>query len=97
MTVTVVVELPAQPDRTEEMTAFIGSVLPGTREFAGCRRVSLHANEEDPNQVVLLEEWDSRASHEQYLAWRTERGDFPKVIDMLAGPPSIRYFANLEL
>ncbi|MGH8990183.1 MAG: hypothetical protein ACRDZ7_01485 [Acidimicrobiia bacterium] len=30
------------------------------------------------------------------LAWRTERGDFAKVVSMLAGPPSIRYFDGVD-
>jgi quinol monooxygenase YgiN len=97
MTVVVVVELPAQPERTEEMTAFIGSIISGTREFAGCQAIGMFRNEDDPNEVVLIERWETRSAHEAYLAWRTERGDFPTVIEMLAGPPSIRYFDDLDV
>ncbi|MEW6471366.1 MAG: putative quinol monooxygenase [Actinomycetota bacterium] len=97
MAVMVIVELPAQPDRTEELKAFIRSIIDGTREFAGCRGLSMHENDDDPNEVMLVEQWESRGAHEKYVAWRTERGDFPTVIGMLAGPPSIRYFDSLDL
>jgi quinol monooxygenase YgiN len=97
MAVIVVAELPAQPDKTDELVEFIRSIIPGTREFDGFEGISMHRDADDPNHVALVEVWASRAHHEKYLAWRTERGDFGQVVAMLAGPPSIRYFDPIEI
>lgn len=97
MSVTVMVELPAQPDKADEMQSFIRAIVPDTRTFAGFEDFAMYRNQEDPQIVVLLEKWESRGNHEKYLAWRTERGDLEKIVGLLAGPPSIRYFEEVGL
>jgi quinol monooxygenase YgiN len=97
MSVTVMVELPAQPDKADEMQSFIRTIVADTRTFAGFEHVAMYRNLDDPHIVVLLETWASRGHHEKYLAWRTERGDLEKIVSLLAGAPSIRYFEDADL
>jgi quinol monooxygenase YgiN len=49
-------------------------------------------NQADPTGIVIVEQWDSRQQYENYLAWRTERGDMEVFGAMMAGPPNIRFF-----
>ena len=97
MSVIVVAELPAQPDQVDALIDFIRSIIPGTREFDGFEGISMHRNTDDSDQIALVEVWASRAHHEKYLSWRTERGDFGQVVAMLTGAPSIRYFDPIEI
>jgi quinol monooxygenase YgiN len=97
MSVLVVVDLPAQPGKAEEIESFINAIVPDTRTFDGFEGITLHRDQEDPNHLLLLERWDSRAHHEKYLAWRTDRGDLATIVGLLAGAPTIRYFNDVEV
>jgi quinol monooxygenase YgiN len=67
-------------------------MLPDTLTYDGCAGVTMYQNQDDSTTIVLLEPWASRAHHERYLAWRTERGELAALVAMLTGPPTIRYF-----
>lgn len=88
----VILELRAAPGRAEDIRAWLKGVLHETRSFEGC--VTLHAvqNQEDPDIIVLVEQWDTRQHYERYLAWRVARGDMARFSGMMAGPPIIRFF-----
>ncbi len=49
-------------------------------------------NQDDPDVLVAVEEWESKAHYEKYLAWRTETGVMDNLKELIAEPPSIRYF-----
>jgi len=97
MSVMVVVELPAQPDKAEDIVSFISAIVPDTRTFDGFEGITLHRSQDDPDHLLLLEAWESRAHHGKYLAWRTDRGDLATIVGMLAGSPTIRYFDDVKL
>ena len=65
---------------------------PRTRAFDGCQTLYCIQNQEDPEVVLIVEQWDSRQHYERYLAWRAERGDMEVFGAMMAGPPNIRFF-----
>jgi quinol monooxygenase YgiN len=95
MSVTVIIELPAQRDKLEALNDALTAMLPDTMTYDGCTGVTLHQNQDDSTTIVLLETWASRAHHEGYLAWRTERGEVAALVAMLTGPPLIRYFNSV--
>jgi len=45
---------------------------------------------------VLIESWDSREHYEKYFAWRQESGALAALGEMLAGPPNLRYFDEVD-
>ena len=92
-----ILELKIEPDKVEEYLAQFPSVLPDTRAFDGCEWISVHQNEDDPTDVVLLERWASKEHHEKYMAWRRDRGDLERLGQGLAGPPKTRYFKDLDV
>ena len=47
---------------------------------------------DDPSNIVIVENWETRGHYEAYLKWREERGDLDKLGTMLEGAPSIRFY-----
>ena len=92
MAVRVIVDVKAKPGTGGEVVAFFRSILPETRAYEGCTGVHTLQNHDDPDNVMLVEEWESHAQHKEYLAWQRERGTSSRLIEALAEQPSVRYF-----
>ena len=97
MAVLVLVEVNVKPESMNDMQTHFKETLPDTRAFDGCQGLALHSNSDDPNNLVVVSNWDSRDHHGRYLAWRTERGDFDQLGSILVGEPSIRYFDIVDV
>ncbi len=97
MSVLYILELTIQSDKVGEYLAQFPSILPDTRAFQGCEEITVHQNQDDPTDVVLLERWATKEDHQKYMAWRQERGDVERLGQGLAGPPKTRYFEDLNL
>ena len=70
-------------------------MFPDTRSYDGCIDVYATRNQDNPNHFLLVETWESRAKYENYLAWRTERGDMDNMAAVLDGEPSIRFLNRI--
>ena len=46
--------------------------------------------------MIAVEEWGTREDHQKYAAWRTETGAVDRIVSMLSGPLSIRYFDKTD-
>ena len=95
MSVLVTLDFNVKPGKVGELREWLRGELHHTRAFDGCNGITIHSDQDDPNHVVFVENWDSRQHYEKYLAWRTERGDLEKLVGWIAGEPSIRYFDNV--
>ena len=93
----VILELRTKEDCIDKAREWFKSVLPDTREFDGCTLIHLVKNQDDPQNLMIIENWDSRPQYEKYLAWRTERGDIDQLAEMMDGEPSIRFFDFLGI
>jgi quinol monooxygenase YgiN len=92
MTCQVVLELKMKPDCVDKAREWFRSILPDTRGYAGFATLSVTQNQDDPTELMIVEQWDSRAAYEKYLGWRTERGDMEAVAAMVAAEPKIRFY-----
>ncbi len=92
MAVTVLLELKAKAGTGGGLVEVFKQILPDTRKFDGNVSVTTYQNQDDPDTVVLVEEWESRPAYEKYLAWRTETGALDQLGSAIEGAPSIRYF-----
>ena len=92
MATTVILEVKAKPGTGNEVLAKFKEVLPDTRGYDGCISLDTLQNQEDPDTIMLVENWESKAHYDKYLAWRKETGAFDQLASALAGEPSIRYF-----
>lgn len=94
MSILVVLDCATDPAHTKDFTDFLRDELVHTRGFDGCNSITVHENQNDPNNLVLVQDWDSKDQYEKYIGWRTDRGDMVKLAGWMAGPPSTRYFDN---
>ena len=95
MSVDVILDLQVELENREELLSVFAAILPDTRAYQGCQSVVVTSNEDDLNNIVLLEKWDSRSDHESYMGWRTERGDIDKLVAQLSAPPAVKYLATI--
>ena len=92
MTTQVILEFRAKEGCADKVRDWLRSVLPDTRGFKGCVTLHVIRNQDEPAQFLIIEQWDTRADYEAYLAWRGERGDMEIFGAMMDGPPTIRFF-----
>jgi quinol monooxygenase YgiN len=91
MSVTVLATLKLKPGLVETVLSGLKEILPDTRAFSGCRSIKIAQDVDNPDTVILVEEWDARSDHEAYMAWRTETGTLASMADVLAEPPAFTY------
>ncbi len=65
--------------------------LADTRAFDGCISVETFVDADNPDTVMLVEDWDSKAQQETYLAWRIDNGMIDLLGPVLAEPLEMRY------
>ena len=92
MSVTIALEIQVQPGKADAVKEFLQKNLPDTRAYAGFESLTVHQNQDDPNSFVIWEQWATRPNYEAYLAWRDETGVLQGFVDMLAGPPSFKFY-----
>lgn len=92
MSVTVIVSGELQPGRFEEAVKLLRTELPATRAREGCESLTVHQDQDNPNQFMILATWATRPHHESYLAWRIETGVLNQLAEMLVGAPSFSYW-----
>jgi quinol monooxygenase YgiN len=88
-----VASIRTKPGRTDEIIDGLTDILPDTRAFAGCNRLDVVQDVDDPTRIALIEEWDSKEQFAAYRAWRAETGTgLARWADALAEPPAIRVY-----
>ena len=95
MTCTVVLEIKVKKENVDGMAEGFKGLFPDTRSYDGCIDLWASQNQDDPQNFIIVERWESREKYEKYFAWRTERGDIDNLGSMLEGEPSLRYFDAL--
>ncbi len=79
----------------DEFDALMRSILADTRAYDGCEGITVHRNLEESANIMLIEQWETRAHYDKYLAWREETGVLAKIVELLEGPPNIRFYSNV--
>lgn len=82
----VTVQFPCQPGKGKDMLEILSAALVETRAYDGCSSVEAFVNADDPDVVLLVEEWETRGHHERYMAWRVENGMAELLQPILKGP-----------
>ena len=70
---------------------FLRAELPATRAFEGCQSVETFVDADDPDTVILFEQWAAREDNELYLAWRYETKMMDAINPLLQAPPELHY------
>ncbi|TDF34923.1 hypothetical protein EYS14_21315 [Alteromonadaceae bacterium M269] len=92
MTIITKFELRPKDKTGNSLTEFLTQILPATREYEGCQGAQFGLSESENKSILLLEEWRTKETFEDYIQWRISTGDFEKLGMLLAEEPSISHF-----
>ena len=96
MALLAILETRARPEALDELAGVMQELVQDTRRFDGCLELTIYRGEDDPTFIVFVERWVSKDHHERYVSWRRERGDADAFTRLCIGPPTVRYFVELE-
>ena len=96
MSVQILVDATVKPESVNEFKSYFKEILPDTRVFKGCLGVQLHINQDEPTNMILVHEWETREDAEKFAAWRVETGRKARTDPMQAAPSNIRYFDKTD-
>jgi quinol monooxygenase YgiN len=97
MQATVILRVKTKPDNINEFKEFIAKCLPETRLCKGCINIDIYEECSQNGYFVFYENWDSFASYEAYLSYRTEQGVMDKLSAFLSAPPEIVYYNRVDI
>ncbi|RYF99229.1 MAG: antibiotic biosynthesis monooxygenase [Caulobacteraceae bacterium] len=80
--VTIIMTMDVKPEIVDGLAAGFPEMIKDTAQRPGFRNIKIVRN---GNKLNLIEEWDSEADYDAYIAWRTERGDMDAMGAMLNG------------
>lgn len=91
-TIIVTLELALKREVVAQFCEQIPLTLEGTKAFPGFVNINIRRHADDPNRVIFIEEWETRAAYEAYVAFRTEQGMIDQMAAMLTEPPRTEYW-----
>ena len=87
--VTVTVAWAIKPELADTFAESLRAMFPQTRLHQGFRNIRLLRSDADPNQFLLIEEWDETQNFHNYAQFRTETGDTAGLLAMTVSPPQM--------
>ena len=91
--VTVTVIWAIKPELADAFVETLRGMFPETRLHAGFRNIRLLRSDVDPNQFLLIEEWDEAQNFHDYAQFRTETGDTAGLLAMTVSQPQMGVWA----
>jgi quinol monooxygenase YgiN len=88
-------ELHAKPGRGSDVLALLLELSAESAGRPGCQHISIRRNQDDPDDVMGITQWEARQNWDHYLAWRTANGFTATFEQMLVQPMMIRYWDEI--
>jgi quinol monooxygenase YgiN len=70
----------------------LSRALPTTRNYQGCRYSNTYIQQDKPEEIVLIEGWDSRQAQQNYIQWCKETGALDELLVLLTKPPVVEFW-----
>ena len=80
--VTIIMTMDVKPEVVDALATGFPEMIKDTAKRPGFRNIRIVRN---GNKLNLIEEWDSEADYDAYIAWRTERGEMEALGSMVNG------------
>lgn len=80
-----------QPEAIDGFCGALPEMIKETAKRPGFRDICIVRHATEPT-VMFIETWDSEQAYQDYIAWRTERGDMDGMAAILAGPPQLDFW-----
>jgi quinol monooxygenase YgiN len=87
--VTVTVNWIIKPELVDTFIATLEKMFHQTRLQEGFRNIRLLRSDAALNHFILIEEWDAAQNFQDYVAWRTGRGEMEGFLAMVTAQPQI--------
>jgi quinol monooxygenase YgiN len=81
--VVVTMDVVLKPEHSARFAQMDPAGLEGTKNFPGCRGVQIVRHKDDANRFLFLERWENEQAYRDYIAWRTESGQFQSLQQMV--------------
>lgn len=99
MAVTVIADLTIKPDEVNWVIATLRRALPSTRMAEGCSHAELHQSQDEPNNLIIVQEFASREHYHAYMASVSDQED-PGVLARYGAsfqhPANVRFFDHIH-
>ena len=92
MSTIVIVEAKAKQGLVEDLLTTYSKFTPIARETEGNISLDLIRNQDDPDVIILYQEWESREYYEEYLARFEKLGKRTILQTLVEGDINIRFF-----
>ena len=92
--VTVTLRMYLKAEAVEGFCERLPAMLKETATRPGFREILVVRHESDPAQVMIIQHWESKEHHEQYMAWRASRGG-QLIAEMLARQSELDYWPRI--
>ena len=93
--VTITFSMKLKPEAAGAVKGGLPEMIKDTAKRPGFRRISIVESKDDPNEIMLIEVWESEKAYNDYIAWRTDRGDMDQVAGALSAPPVMRVWPKV--
>ncbi len=95
MSVTVIVSFQAKADKIDALLEFLTNLQPKVIE-AGCHRISVLQDQNQPLRVFEIEEWESTEAHQHMVKQAQESGAFDPFTELLDGSFEVYYLNTVH-
>ena len=95
MGINIIAEHRTKDGRSEELIALYRVLLPESFAHGGAEEICIRQNQDDPNDIISVQRWESREAYVAYFAWRTDKGVTAKIEEMLTKPVVVRFFNDV--
>jgi quinol monooxygenase YgiN len=88
----VITQFKTKPGLANELIALLEKYVPKSARSAGCLEICIQQNQDDPNDIISNQYWETRKHYEEYFAWRTDEGVGAELQSLCSEPTSARFF-----
>lgn len=81
-----------KPECADACVEMLRGMFPVTRQQKGFRSIRLLRGEENPDALILIQEWASSEDHRNYMQFRTETGEMATLMALTAASPQMNYW-----
>ena len=91
----VITQFRTKPGNADGLIALLKKYVPESASFAGCLEICIQQNQDDPNDIISNQYWETRKHYEDYFTWRTKEGVGAELQSLCSEPTSARFFTDV--
>lgn len=91
--VTITYKFVLKPGAFDSFKESIIQMSEATVHKPGFGNMAVVQHKDNPDQMLMIQKWESEQAFHDYLAWRTERGETQAFYDLLVTPPEVAFWA----